>query len=99
MLGLAQEIGGDEARVGAVVRQHHQFAGPRRKIDRGSAGPRGYIGFGGRDIGIAGPEDLIDTRDRAGAEGERGDRLRSEEQTSELQSLMRISYAVFCLKK
>src|SRR3546814_8592823 len=31
---------------------------------------------------------------------ERGDVLvRSEEHTSELQSLMRISYAVFCLKK
>src|SRR3546814_9253449 len=29
--------------------------------------------------------------------GEQGDR--SEEHTSELQSLMRISYAVFCLKK
>src|SRR3546814_3858696 len=28
-----------------------------------------------------------------------GDRARSEEHTSELQSLMRISYAVFCLKK
>src|SRR3546814_3319461 len=28
-----------------------------------------------------------------------GTRLRSEEHTSELQSLMRISYAVFCLKK
>src|SRR3546814_8930404 len=28
-----------------------------------------------------------------------GDDLRSEEHTSELQSLMRISYAVFCLKK
>src|SRR3546814_1342389 len=28
-----------------------------------------------------------------------GDHLRSEEHTSELQSLMRISYAVFCLKK
>src|SRR3546814_5594220 len=27
------------------------------------------------------------------------DTLRSEEHTSELQSLMRISYAVFCLKK
>src|SRR3546814_4157390 len=27
------------------------------------------------------------------------DALRSEEHTSELQSLMRISYAVFCLKK
>src|SRR3546814_3380863 len=29
----------------------------------------------------------------------RGHRVRSEEHTSELQSLMRISYAVFCLKK
>src|SRR3546814_10785146 len=28
-----------------------------------------------------------------------GDGLRSEEHTSELQSLMRISYAVFCLEK
>src|SRR3546814_5611528 len=30
---------------------------------------------------------------------EDGDEERSEEHTSELQSLMRISYAVFCLKK
>src|SRR3546814_8694855 len=30
---------------------------------------------------------------------ELGGGVRSEEQTSELQSLMRISYAVFCLKK
>src|SRR3546814_5196805 len=29
----------------------------------------------------------------------KGERMRSEEHTSELQSLMRISYAVFCLKK
>src|SRR3546814_432590 len=41
---------------------------------------------------------------RPGVEGahgtvDRGGRLRSEEHTSELQSLMRISYAVFCLKK
>src|SRR3546814_2957758 len=35
----------------------------------------------------------IDSRD-----GARSDK-RSEEHTSELQSLMRISYAVFCLKK
>src|SRR3546814_9173209 len=33
------------------------------------------------------------------AAGRRGDQARSEEHTSELQSLMRISYAVFCLKK
>src|SRR3546814_3735231 len=31
--------------------------------------------------------------------GEEHSRKRSEEHTSELQSLMRISYAVFCLKK
>src|SRR3546814_7329742 len=31
--------------------------------------------------------------------GRSGDPGRSEEHTSELQSLMRISYAVFCLKK
>src|SRR3546814_5794703 len=31
--------------------------------------------------------------------GERAAFVRSEEHTSELQSLMRISYAVFCLKK
>src|SRR3546814_3751221 len=30
---------------------------------------------------------------------QRQERIRSEEHTSELQSLMRISYAVFCLKK
>src|SRR3546814_6022769 len=33
------------------------------------------------------------------AAGSRLARRRSEEHTSELQSLMRISYAVFCLKK
>src|SRR3546814_10265110 len=35
----------------------------------------------------------------AGREKPRPARARSEEHTSELQSLMRISYAVFCLKK
>src|SRR3546814_7716887 len=39
-------------------------------------------------------------REQAGAgEGGQDDGHRSEEHTSELQSLMRISYAVFCLKK
>src|SRR3546814_10039247 len=52
--------------------------------DRGDRGGRGGSGGGGRD------------GDRR---RDRGDRDRSEEHTSELQSLMRISYAVFCLKK
>src|SRR3546814_5003706 len=47
-------------------------------------------------IGIDGLALLVERFDRL--DGERL-RLRSEEHTSELQSLMRISYAVFCLKK
>src|SRR3546814_1398841 len=43
----------------------------------------------------AGGDELADHR---AGKGE-ADRHRSEEHTSELQSLMRISYAVFCLKK
>src|SRR3546814_8115790 len=41
---------------------------------------------------------LLDRHDEDVA-GDRHVPLRSEEHTSELQSLMRISYAVFCLKK
>src|SRR3546814_7694027 len=44
-----------------------------------------------RDRRRAAQEDAADARDAR--------RGRSEEHTSELQSLMRISYAVFCLKK
>src|SRR3546814_10354313 len=41
---------------------------------------------------------VVDDQDAAGGVGRSG-HARSEEHTSELQSLMRISYAVFCLKK
>src|SRR3546814_4359884 len=50
--------------------------------------------------GAGGPVRLLHQRldhDRGRGAGERSER--SEEHTSELQSLMRISYAVFCLKK
>src|SRR3546814_10316636 len=45
--------------------------------------------------------DIIEKEARAGEMGVYGQEAgpRSEEHTSELQSLMRISYAVFCLKK
>src|SRR3546814_1335954 len=49
--------------------------------------------FPGFPEGVAG-YDLCPTVQRQAA-----DQGRSEEHTSELQSLMRISYAVFCLKK
>src|SRR3546814_7742527 len=46
--------------------------------------------------GVETPEDEAIEED---ADKTDGHRRRSEEHTSELQSLMRISYAVFCLKK
>src|SRR3546814_2885472 len=54
-------------------------------------------------LGLAAAEAFLQTGDREAAAMQvarllRGD-LRSEEHTSELQSLMRTSYAVFCLKK
>src|SRR3546814_7946064 len=45
------------------------------------------------------PRDRCITDHRDGRRSVRTVRDRSEEHTSELQSLMRISYAVFCLKK
>src|SRR3546814_5468426 len=49
--------------------------------------------------GRQGDIDLAEGLDEVGAEREAVLVDRSEEHTSELQSLMRISYAVFCLKK
>src|SRR3546814_5784033 len=72
----------------------------RRRTDR-DAYRRRRPGGGLRDPG---PRPVPDPRVRGPlhfdrpALPDRG-RLRSEEHTSELQSLMRISYAVFCLKK
>src|SRR3546814_5231106 len=49
---------------------------------------------------ILGPAEVRRVGDRLEiTTGERTAPTRSEEHTSELQSLMRISYAVFCLKK
>src|SRR3546814_3355350 len=53
-----------------------------------------------RDTQLLGAQLLFRTQRRpAVLECEKSGAARSEEHTSELQSLMRISYAVFCLKK
>src|SRR3546814_10309472 len=63
------------------------------------------IGFKGIELGGKFPraapalKALLDRFGLALVGGWYGSALRSEEHTSELQSLMRISYAVFCLKK
>src|SRR3546814_2593812 len=53
---------------------------------------------GAKDLGGAVKEFKKGMRDDDKPAGQLGDK-RSEEHTSELQSLMRTSYAVFCLKK
>src|SRR3546814_9023030 len=63
--------------------QGRHEAAPRFRRDRASAG-------------LAERAGRLCIKSRSGG---RAHTLRSEEHTSELQSLMRISYAVFCLKK
>src|SRR3546814_1848426 len=53
----------------------------------------------GSDVKSLRSEENMAIRLGAFRRSEKGPRSRSEEHTSELQSLMRISYAVFCLKK
>src|SRR3546814_2789344 len=95
---------GQRARLGALPRDDKgDFALlRRRRILRGRAAGRlaGSVGGGVRSAG------LQDARSKLprGAAARGGywtlpEGARSEEHTSELQSLMRISYAVFCLKK
>src|SRR3546814_11609715 len=54
----------------------------------------GHVAFASRRLAV-----LASARSRARQDSEAATSERSEEHTSELQSLMRISYAVFCLKK
>src|SRR3546814_20026734 len=54
---------------------------------------------GGGDSGVADRAERRGQDHDAAHPGRRAQPHRSEEHTSELQSLMRISYAVFCLKK
>src|SRR3546814_8645259 len=77
-----------EARTGT----EREGAGLRRAVDRAIRGRRaaGADTAGRRILPLGQAVDLVvEQHDLA---------IRSEEHTSELQSLMRISYAVFCLK-
>src|SRR3546814_2678774 len=90
--------------------QHARF-GHRLAVEIGEQGRRRLVvrNIGARiDIAVAGamlergaplPARRAPGRSRIGMKVRRARRRRSEEHTSELQSLMRISYAVFCLKK
>src|SRR3546814_2962845 len=73
---------------------------------RAQAGQAGFVRAGAADHGeVDAKRRMRPARKlavqivRRVGEGREEQQLRSEEHTSELQSLMRISYAVFCLKK
>src|SRR3546814_7809246 len=73
----------DQAQVGPIGVLAHEFRVDGNEIDRRKAGTELFKGSGVDDQRV---------KVHCGA-------IRSEEHTYELQSLMRISYAVFCLKK
>src|SRR3546814_5087352 len=82
-------------KVGAVLDRRVGEGAPReQRPGRAAHGVARRDQFVGRDR--AAP--LRDVPQAVGV-GAAAHRARSEEHTSELQSLMRISYAVFCLKK
>src|SRR3546814_10027286 len=89
-------------RVEADLGAGKTLAGHGHRADRALRGQRPQSA--GRQLGIEKfhvEGSVVDDQRGIGNEVQkrRRDRLRSEEHTSELQSLMRISYAVFCLKK
>src|SRR3546814_10612864 len=86
VLGQAEDLLGDG------VEQH--FVGAARDAARGRVDPARRPILFLRGMVVEGEAIAPLKIDR-----ELGELLRSEEHTSELQSLMRISYAVFCLKK
>src|SRR3546814_2455809 len=79
--------------VALVGRRRRDVGGRVRRVVR----PQSPAGGGLVVVDDGGRAVALGVLDLAGA-GPRLD-LRSEEHTSELQSLMRISYAVFCLQK
>src|SRR3546814_1668232 len=95
----------DHAAVRALAGQEAQRVDQQRLAGAGFAGNDGQAGaefeFGRRDDGEITDGEV--GKHACGLCSEGGamtkGRQRSEEHTSELQSLMRISYAVFCLKK
>ena len=74
VLGLGQQVGGDPVGIVVAVGDDQHF---RRAGDHVDADGAEHLPLGGRDIGVAGADDLGDRRDRLGAIGEGRDRLRA----------------------
>src|SRR3546814_3596653 len=91
--------------VGGFMRVHLTACGfanqpDQDRCDQDADHPDHDKGVAPADIrGRPGTEGRADEDAERAVEGEHSDCESSEEHTSELQSLMRISYAVFCLKQ
>src|SRR3546814_3747474 len=84
----------------AVPSNVRNMAAPRPARASNSRSADWLQGFYNRKGGLFGPPFLFAQDSQLLVAGfGRGHCIRSEEHTSELQSLMRISYDVFCLKK
>src|SRR3546814_7963033 len=83
----AADAAEDRGEAGAPSRGISGEGHAQRQQDR----PHHRVRQGAR-AGVSGTQERVEIKAPSG-------RVRSEEHTSELQSLMRISYAVFCLKK
>ena len=75
VLGLCQQIGGDEFGAGAVIGDHQYFGGAGGQVERRPGRIGGNQLFGRGHPGIAGAEDLGDLRYAGAAIGHGGDRL------------------------
>src|SRR3546814_9830429 len=84
---VLDELGGHAGRCGVAECQH-----ARSGLDQQAVGMAVIAAFELNDLGAAG-------KPACQPDGRHGGLGRSEEHTSELQSLMRTSYAVFCWKK
>src|SRR3546814_2606561 len=92
-LGFLAEIIAKRRRVGIHVDEHEAAESFDAHLRQ-----RQVLEIDVREIPVA-QRFLVRTVEVPGPAMERAFEFRSEEHTSELQSLMRISYAVFCLKK
>src|SRR3546814_5579374 len=100
--GCRQPGSGQQGACRSEFNRRRCLESARQSLDQIAAKRRGPIGFVRDiiDVEAEGDRRLTRGHDIARAQIEaRPFGQRSEEHTSELQSLMRISYAVFCLKK
>ena len=76
MLGLGEQVGGDERRVSGVVGDDQHLGRAGREVAGGARRVPRHLQLGLGDPCVAGPENLVHRRNAPGAIGECRDGLR-----------------------